>query len=176
MGRLLVPRVPLLLVGLLVAACAAETSVTTEGDSVVEPTTTLSAAATTPRLESTTTESLAETTTSAMPSVALAEIAGLYEASDPGREGFLEIRDDGTLHWAPDGNSPQILLHARPEGANVLMTDPDCGEDIEGVYQFLLLETGELEVVLIEDGCPGRAGNIPGEYMPSADHHRMDDD
>ncbi|HXV72504.1 MAG TPA: hypothetical protein VEB69_14025 [Acidimicrobiia bacterium] len=49
----------------------------------------------------------------------------------------------------------------------MLVTDLDCGEDIEGVYQFRLLEAGELEVLLIEDGCPGRAGNIPGEYTPS---------
>lgn len=164
MGRYLILRVPVFLVAVLVAACAAETSATTEGDSVLAPTMTSSSAA---PLESTTTESLAETTTSTITSASLEELAGIYEATDPGRGGFLVIRDDGTLHWAPDANSPQILLHARSEGANVLVTDLDCGEDIEGVYQFRLLEAGELEVLLIEDGCPGRAGNIPGEYTPS---------
>jgi len=169
MGRILALRATLVLIASLVAACATETSVTTAGGSALEPTTTLSSAPTTTLpLQSTTTESLAETTTPATPSVSLEEIAGIYEATDSGRGGFLEIMDDGTLRWAPNRSSPQILLHARSEGTSVLITDPDCGEDVEGVYQFRLLEAGALEVVLIEDGCPGRAANIPGEYTPSA--------
>jgi len=169
MGKLVVLRPMLaLVVGLLLAACADGRSVTTAGSLDPEPTATVSAATTTDSpLETTSTEPPDETTASAPPLVSFEDIAGTYGAKDPGGEGFLRIMDDGTVHWAPNENSPQIVLNARFEGTSVLITDPDCGEDVEGVYEFHLLETGDLAVVLIEDACPGRASNVPGEYTPS---------
>lgn len=169
MDRLLVLRPLLALaVGLLLAACADGTSVTSTGSPDHEPTTTVPVAATTtdPPLETTSTEPQEETTTSAAPLASFEDTAGTYETKDPGAEGFLRIMDDGTLQWAPDENGPQIGLNARFEGTSVLITDPDCGEDVEGVYEFYLLETGDLAVVLLEDACPGRASNVPGEYTP----------
>ena len=167
MGKLLVLRPMLALsAGLLLAACADDTSVTSAGSLDPEPTTTVSAATTTdPQLETTSTEPPEETTTSAS-LLAFDDIAGTYETKDPGGEGFLRIIDDGTMQWAPDENGPQIVLDARVEGTRVLITDPDCGEDVEGVYEFHLLGTGDLAVVLIEDACSGRATNVPGEYRP----------
>jgi len=167
MGRLLVLRAMLALaIGLLLAACGNGT-VTTAGSVDPGPTTTLSAATTTDSpLETRTTESPVETTAPASLLVSFEGIAGSYGAKDPGGEGFLRIMDDGTLHWAPNENGPEIVLNARIEGTSVLITDPDCGEGVEGVYEFHLLESGDLAVVLIEDACPGRASNVPGEYTP----------
>lgn len=168
MDRLLVLRPMLALaVGLLLAACADGTSVTSAGSLDPEPTTTVSAATTTdPPAETTSTEPPEGTTTSAVLLASFEDIEGTYETKDPGAEGFLRIMEDGTLQWAPDENSPQIVLNARVDGTSVLITDPDCGEDVEGVYEFHLLETGDLAVVLIEDACAGRASNVPGEYTP----------
>jgi len=168
MSRLLALR-PILALGVgLLAACAAETSVTTEGGFDPGSTTIMSSATTTTTLqETTTTDTPEETTASVPPPVSFEDMAGTYQAKDPGGERFLEILDDGTLHWAPNGNSPQIVLSARFEGTSVLITDPDCGDDVEGVYEFDLLGTGDLAVVLIEDGCLGRAANIPGDYTLS---------
>jgi hypothetical protein len=168
MGRLVVPRSILVLVlTLLSAACADSTSVTTAGGLEPEPITTVSATTTTDSaLETTTSKPREETTTSPSPATSFTGIAGTYGAKDPADEGFLQIMDDGILHWAPNENSPQIVLNARFEGPRVLISDPDCGEDVEGVYEFHLLETGGLTVVLVEDACPGRASSIPGEYTP----------
>lgn len=168
MGKLLVLRAIALVVGVLLAACGDGTSVTTAGSLDPAPTTTLSAAPTTDSpLETTSTEPPEETTTSAPLLASFEDIAGTYEMQDPGGEALLRIMDDGTLHWAPNENTPQIVLNARFEGTTVLITDPDCGEVVEGVYEFHLAETGDLAVVLIEDACPGRASNIPGGYTPS---------
>jgi len=169
MGKLLVLRPMLALsAGMLLAACADDTSVTSAGSLDPEPTTTVSAATTTdPQLETTSTEPPPEETTISASLLASFEgIAGTYETKDPGGEGFLRIMDDGTMQWAPNENGAQIVLDARVEGTRVLITDPDCGEDVEGVYEFHLLETGDLAVVLIEDACSGRASNVPGEYRP----------
>lgn len=168
MGKLLVLRPMLgLAVGQLLAACADGTSVTSAGSLDPEPTTTASAATTTdPPLETTSAEPSEETTTSAALLASFEDIAGTYETQDPGGQGFLRIMDDGTLQWGPDENSSQIVLNARVQGTSVLITDPDCGEDVEGVYEFHLLETGDLAVVLIDDACPGRASNIPDDYTP----------
>jgi len=105
-----------------------------------------------------------ETNTSTLPATSFTGIAGTYGAKDPADERFFLITDDGILHWAPDENSPQIVLSARFEETRVLISDPDCGEDVEGVYEFPMLETGGLTVALVEDACPGRASSIPGEY------------
>lgn len=168
MSRLLALRPMLALVVGLLTACAAETSVTTGGGFDPGPTTIVSSATTTtPLLETITTDMSEVTITSAPSPVSFEDMAGTYLAGDPGGEAFLQIMEDGTLHWAPNATSPQIVLNARFEGTTVLITDPDCGEDVEGVYEFNLLETGDLAVVLIEDGCPGRAANIAGDYTPS---------
>lgn len=168
MGKLVMLRPMLaLVVGVLLAACGNGTSVTTAGIVDPEPIATVSTPTTGSPPETKSTEPPRETTTSATMLVPFEDIAGTYETSDPRGEGFLRIMDDGTLHWASDESSPQIVLNATVEGTSVLITDPDCGEDVEGVYEFHLLETGDLAVVLIEDACPGRASNVPGEYTPS---------
>lgn len=158
-----------LVMGLL-TACSAETSVTTGGgfDPAASTTvSTVSATTNSPLLETTTPGAPEETHSSSPPSVSFVDMAGTYKARDPGDERLLQIMDDGRLHWAPNGTSPQTVLTAKFEGTSVLITDPDCGEDVEGVYEFHLLETGDLAVALIEDDCPGRAANIPGDYTPS---------
>ena len=154
---------------LVLAACAGDTSVTTSaspdpgstapsGGTVIEPTTEASAASTTSKPAPTTT-----TTGSSL--VSFGDIVGAYEV-DPAGFGFLQISEDGTLLWAGDRNDPdQIELEARIEGSTVVITDPDCGQD-EGIYEFRLFDTGGFELVLIEDACPGRAGLIPGTYLP----------
>jgi hypothetical protein len=151
-------------------ACSVETSVTTGGDFDPAPSTigsTVSATTTSPLLETTTPGAPEETPSSSPPSVSFVDMAGTYEARDSGDERLLQIMDDGRLQWAPNRTSPQTVLTAKFEGASVLITDPDCGEDVAGVYEFNLLETGDLAVVLIEDDCPGRAANIPGDYTRS---------
>lgn len=166
MGKPLMLRLIALQIVVQVTACGNSTSVTPAGSLDPELTTTVSAATTTdPPLETTSTEPPEETTPAAL-LASFEDIAGTYETKNPSGAGFLQIMGDGTMQWAPDENSPQVLLNARIEGTNVLITDPDCGEDVEGVYEFYLLETGDLAVVLIEDACPGRAGNVPGEYTP----------
>lgn len=169
MGKPVVLRLTMALVGgLLLAACTDDTSVTTMATDDPRPTTTMSASTTTSSpSEATSTEPPVETTVAAPPPVSFEEIAGRYRAKDPGRDGFLQIMDDGRLHWAPNEDGQQIVLNARFEGTNVLITDPDCGEDVEGIYEIHVFESGDLAVVLIEDGCPGRAGNVPGEYTPT---------
>lgn len=167
MGKPPVLKLMALAAGVLLAACADGASVTPAGSLDLEPTTSLSAATTTdPPLETTSTEPPEETTTSGPLLASFEDIAGTYETTGPGGEGFLRIMDDGTLQWAPNENSPQIVLNARFAETRVLITDPDCGEDVEGVYEFHLLETDDLAVVLIEDACPGRASIVPGEYTP----------
>lgn len=156
-----------LAVVLLLAACAGGTSDANPGSLEFDPTTTSAVVSTTgPQVETTTTDMREETTTSTASQAPVEEVAGTYEARDAKREGFLLIMDDGTLHWAPDETGPQIVLDARFEETSVLITDPDCGEDVTGVYEFRLLETGDLEVVLIEDACSGRASNLAGRYTP----------
>lgn len=167
MGKPLVLRLIPLVIGVQVTACGNSTSVAPAGTLDPEPTISVSTATTTDSpLETRSTEPPEETTTSAALLTSFEDIAGSYETKNPGGKGFLRIMDDGTLQWAPDENSPQIVLNARVEGTSVLITDPDCGEDVEGVYEFHMLETGDLAVVLIEDACPGRASNVPGEYTP----------
>ncbi|HUP17504.1 MAG TPA: hypothetical protein VM848_15825 [Acidimicrobiia bacterium] len=160
-------RPMVLAVGLLLAACVNGTAVTTPGSLDPAPTTTLAGASTTdPLPETTTTEPPEETTTSTPPGASFEDMAGTYGAKDPGGVGFFRIMDDGTLHWAPSEDGPEIVLSARIEGTSVLLTDPDCGEGVVGIYGFDLLETGDLEVVLVEDSCRGRADNLPGIYAP----------
>jgi hypothetical protein len=151
--------------GLLLAACANGTAVTTTGSLDPAPTTTLADASTTdPLPETTTTEPPEETTISATPVASFEDLVGTYGAQGPGDVGFFRIMDDGTMHWAPSEEGPEIVLSARFEGTSVLITDPDCGEGVVGIYEFDLLETDDLEVVLVEDSCPGRADNLPGIY------------
>ena len=164
MGRLVL-RPMVLAAGLLLAACANTTAVTTTGSLDPAPTATLADASTTdPPPETTATEPPEETTTSTPRVPSFEDLAGTYGAKDPGGVGFFRIMDDGTLHWAPREDGPEIVLNARFEGTSVLVTDPDCGEGVVGVYEFDLLETGDLEVVLVGDSCPGRADNVPGIY------------
>lgn len=155
---------------LLLAACVDNMSITTAGSLDPESATTISDdvdAPTTPSAAETTTIGPPEETTTSTPLVTSFEaIAGTYEAMNPGGIGFFRILDDGTLHWASEEDSPEIVLNARFQGTRVLITDPDCGQTVEGIYEFHLPETGDLEVVLIQDACPGRASLIPGEYTP----------
>lgn len=100
------------------------------------------------------------------PTAWFVEIAGAYE-KPPGEVGYLEISLDGVLLWAMDRNDPeQIELDGSLDGDTVVMTDPDCGPDIQGRYEIHPLGGGGIDVVLVEDACPGRAGLIPGRYDP----------
>lgn len=135
------------------------------GTTVAQTTTSVDPTAMTTLPESTSPESTTETSISAPPLVSFEDVAGTYRAKDPGSEVLLQVLEDGTLRWGPQ--SQQIVLNARFDGSNVLITDPDCGEGLEGVYEMHVVESGDLALVLIEDECPGRAGNIPGEYTPT---------
>lgn len=155
-----------LLVGLLLAACANSTSVTTAGSLDPGVATTLSTATTDSLVGTTNPGQEEEATTPASLVASFDDIAGTYVAKDPSGEGFLRILGDGTLHWAPNEDSPQIVLNAKFEGTSVVITDHDCDESIEGVYEFRLSESGDLAVALVGDECAGRAGAVPGEYTP----------
>lgn len=101
-----------------------------------------------------------------VPAMSFDELVGAYE-KPTGEFGFFEITSDGNIVWAADRNDPdKITLTARFDGATVVITDPDCGQDVEGRYEFLTVEDGGIDVVLVDDSCPGRAGLIPGHYEP----------
>lgn len=94
-------------------------------------------------------------------------IDGTYRPSDPGGIGFLWIIDDETLMWAPNESEERIAFSAMFQGTSVLLTDPDCGDDVVGEYEFRLRDNTDLVVVLIDDPCSGRAGLLPGVYADS---------
>ena len=153
---------------LAVAACGGNAPVAT--DPVDRETSDIgleaSSTTTTPRLPETTTTPLPGSTTSAEPAVASFQpIFGTYQVDDPERIGFLWVVDDETLMWATNESGEQIVFSTRFQGTSVLLTDPDCGHDVVGEYEFRQLDDGALVVVLLDDACPGRAGSLPGVYV-----------
>ena len=143
-------------------ATSAETNVATT-DMGVEPSTTGPTRQTS--MEPSSTGSAHQTATQPEAVTSLGDITGTYETTDSDRVGFLRILADA-MHWAPDEDSPQIELGVMFDGSNALIEDPDCGEGIEGIYVLHVLETGHVEIVLVEDPCRGRADQITGEYRP----------
>lgn len=103
---------------------------------------------------------------SGVTAISFDEIAGSYE-KPLGGLGFLVISADGTIAWAGSRDDPdQATLTATFDETTVVITDPDCGPDVEGRYEIQQVDGGGIDVVLIEDSCLGRAGLIPGRYDP----------
>lgn len=81
--------------------------------------------------------------------------------------------DDGTFRsaWSADTleSAPYAISSYRFEGGEMLVTElevddvPSCGAAV-GRYRVWLLESGELQIVAIDDPCPARSGDMTRVY------------
>ncbi|MFU8889353.1 MAG: hypothetical protein ACNA8N_12210 [Trueperaceae bacterium] len=81
--------------------------------------------------------------------------------------------DDGTFRsaWSADTleSAPYATSSYRFEGGEMIVTElavsgvPTCGDAV-GRYRVWLLESGELQIVAIDDPCPVRSGDMTRVY------------
>ena len=111
----------------------------------------------------------------------LGDIAGTYQRQGPGPQNFIHFFEDETF-WHGSSNRdlvedrPQNIMEARFEGTTVFVRNSMgiCGDDPrvgvpdpdKAIYEIHLLETGNLQVVVIEDTCAARASMYQPEYAP----------
>ena len=130
------------------------TSIDTPGSNVVESTTITSTPAVEPG-----------------PVSDFEDIAGTYLRQTPGDPQFLHFFEDGSFHGSNNVDlvvdRPAWIFETRFEGTNVLVTSTDqrCGDDPDAIYEIQLLESGNLQLVAIEDPCPPRSGFFQGASL-----------
>ena len=103
------------------------------------------------------------------------ELVGTWKRVELGDAVFYRFEEDGTLGMAYSLNGlddqPYAVSSIQFEGAKMLLTEvsvfgvPPCGERV-GSYEVQLLESGNIQVVVIEDDCGARKGSVPGEFEP----------
>jgi len=91
------------------------------------------------------------------------------------RTHYLRFDEDGTFREAVGQSAldatPYAIADYRFEDGEMLVTEvavsgvPSCG-DAGGRYEVRLLEGGDLQLVLLEDSCRDRSGNIARVYAP----------
>jgi len=95
------------------------------------------------------------------------EILGTWRAGNY----YLRFDTDGTFRAAHAldklDNQPYAIVSYQFEGTKMVIADisvsgvPPCGEEI-GSYEVRLLESGNMQILLIKDQCTQRAGDIGG--------------
>ena len=101
------------------------------------------------------------------------DIAGTYQRQGPGPQRFIYFFEDETF-WHDSANRdlvedrPQHILEARFEGTTVFVSSStgSCDNNPDAIYEIHLLETGNLQVVVIEDTCAARASMYQTEWAP----------
>ena len=164
-----------MLILLLLVGCGAPAAVPTSAPPTVTytpipPTATLTPV---PPTATPTTEPPTATPTQAYTLVTSAdEIPGTWA-----RAGVFYIRfdSDGTFRQAHAldqlESQPYAILSYQFEGTEMVTVEvsvsgvPSCGKKI-GRYEIQLLESGNIQIVAIEDQCPPRAGDTAGVYEP----------
>jgi hypothetical protein len=86
---------------------------------------------------------------------------------------YRRFDEDGTYRSASSANAldgaPSSITSYRFEGGEMLVTEvtandvPSCGDAV-GRYEVRLLESGDLQIVVIEDPCHARAGSTAWVY------------
>jgi hypothetical protein len=86
---------------------------------------------------------------------------------------FLRFDDDGTFRSASSANTlesaPYVINSYRFEDGGMLVGElavsgvPSCGDAV-GRYRVWLLERGQLQIVAIDDPCPGRSDDMTRVY------------
>lgn len=81
----------------------------------------------------------------------------------------MRFDDDGTVRqsWSAGtlDSAPYAISSFRFEGGEMLVTElavsgvPTCGDAV-GRYRVWLLESGELQIVAIDDPCPARSSDM----------------
>ncbi|MGD8759982.1 MAG: hypothetical protein PVJ07_06995 [Anaerolineales bacterium] len=101
------------------------------------------------------------------------EIAGTWMQ----RSGALYIRfdEDETLREANAldelDSQPFAINSYQFEGTRMVLKEvsvsgvPSCEESIDS-FEIRLLESGDIQIVILEDECGHRAGSLAGEYEP----------
>jgi hypothetical protein len=108
------------------------------------------------------------------PITSFEDIAGTtYELQNPDvGPSVFHFFEDGTWHVASfaEGvvDNPAGILETRFEGTRAFVTNVKgaCTGPSEAIYEIYLLESGNLNLVLIEDPCNFRAAFFPGEWAP----------
>ena len=107
------------------------------------------------------------------PVTSFEDIAGTpYERITPGGMIFIQFFEDGT--WNSSTNRdlvedrPSDFYETRFEGTKVFLSEIEgrCDDDPDAIYEIHLLESGNLQLVAIEDPCATRSSFFPAEWKP----------
>ena len=109
------------------------------------------------------------------PITSFEDIAGTtYERQGLGITIYFHFFEDGTVHTSSNRDlvedRPSDIFETRFEGTTVFLHDVKggsrCPDDPDSTYEIHLLENGNLQFVVVEDSCGGRASFFSAEWAP----------
>ncbi len=102
------------------------------------------------------------------------DIAGTYQRLGPGSQMYIQFSEDGTIHYSSNRDlveeTPSAIVETRFEGTKVFLkaVTSVCGFEGDATYEIHLLESGNLQFVLIEHKshtCSQRSDILQGQEL-----------
>ena len=108
------------------------------------------------------------------PITSFEDIVGTYQLLGPGSQMYIQFFEDGTIHYSSNRDlveeRPFATVETRFEGTNVFLkaVKSVCGFEGDATYEIHLLESGNLQFVLIEHEshtCAQRSDILQGAEL-----------